>query len=138
MFYFVFYITGFVLRVVFVWRTPDIIYAPSLIDSKFSTEPVKVLQNSNISFVPCDADCLKPNTDHKIFSGTKSREKLAEYYSTLYRIDNGPNFELRAFNSPRAFWDTEGTFFFVYPPLSALTAKDGVTEDVYNVDEWLI
>ena len=132
-----FYFCGFALRVAFVMQTPDVVYAPSLVDDKFSTEPLTVLQNGNTRFVECVGECLiisSPPSSPNILKNATNLHQLTDlqlYYSSLYRYSSEINgtvkqFELRAFNSPRAFWNTEGDFFFTFPP------RNGE----FNTEEW--
>ena len=132
--YSAFYFCGFALRMNFVMQTPDVVYAPSLVDDKFSTEPLSVLQNGNIQFVECSGECLirsSPSTSPFLKNATNlhSLVDLQLYYSSLYRFitnETIKQFELREFNSPRAFWNIEGDFFFTFPP------KNGE----FNTKEW--
>ncbi len=131
-------------------KTPDVVFAPSLVDNKYSTEPATVLQNGNVSFVECQEDnCLIYDSLTYIIQMNDSKfPNLTDYYLSLYQyelindtVTKSPNgtdvndenrttiqFELRAFNSPRAFLDIEGEFFFTYPPLNNSTG--------FNTEEW--
>ena len=111
----IFYGVGFILRVIFVFRTPNVIWAPLLEDKKFSHDPDEYLQNSMKNFIW--KSCYNESSPTNYSTPCMPDDSIPEYYKKLYTLEDGTGyFELANFTSVRNYNEDIGVFFFSFDP----------------------
>jgi len=108
------FIPGIVLRGLFTYETPDVIYAPVIKSWKYSTEAVEPLQNDKFYFVKCNVSDAGPCFQSRDTAETELESVNLMYYRDLYKINDVQTYQLRPFHTPKQFWDTNGKYFFSY------------------------
>ena len=114
-YFMLFFIPGIVLRGIFTYETPDVIYAPVIKSWKYSTEAVQPLQNDKFNFVKCnmsEVQCFQPTSPEEI---NHNHSHIPAYYKDLYKIDGEQMYQLMPFHTVKTpFFRTHRDFVYRY------------------------
>ena len=107
------YVISMVLRGSYTLMTPDVVYAPVIESTKFSSESVNVVQNDYITFIASSEMSSHPASN-------------ISYYNDIYNT----KYELRGYKSARQLDGVFSPLFFSYDPDKAPNYELGM--NIFN------